>query len=138
MKNIKSILIAFLIIFCFLIIRISYNNTPSYSIFSSLIAICYQSIDKGWDFSITNFTMNFTYLIIEFLFVSTCLIIASIFKKKNLIIASSALFLGLWIFWGYIYKPYIEIDLYILSSIPFLISIIIMMAYLLKKEKFII
>jgi len=133
MKKIKSIWLTIFVIICFLFIQISYNNTPSHSIFSAFIAICYQSIDKGLDLSITNFTMNFTYTLIEFLFVSIWLLIASKVENKKMISIGLFLFVILWGFWMYSYRPYIEIDVFIISSIPFLISLGLIITHLIRK-----
>lgn len=126
MQRLKYFFMSIIIIICFLCIQISYNGTPSVSIFSSLIAIIYESIDKGWNFSLDNWTMNFNFLLVEFLVVSSFLLISSKLNNIRLIKWSLSLFVILWLFWALTYKPYIEIKLYMLTSIPFLATCIFM------------
>ncbi|XDZ55751.1 hypothetical protein FlaCF_2799 [Flavobacterium tructae] len=133
MQKLNILLSVGILIFCFLCIQISYNDTPSVSIFGSLVAIAYNALDKGWDFGLTNWTMNFTFLIVEFIVVVTCLLISAIIKNYKLLIFSLILIILLWLFWGITYRPYIEIKLYLLSSIPFLIAFTTVLYLSLKK-----
>lgn len=130
MNTIKNYWFAALVIICFLCIQISYNNTPSHSIFVAFIALLNETIDKGIDLSTHNFSMNFTYTLIEFLIVSLTLLISSLFENKKIITVGLLLFIFLWCFWIYMYEPYIEINIFILSSIPFFISLVLMMWHL--------
>ncbi|WP_428232717.1 hypothetical protein [Flavobacterium sp.] len=135
MQKLNILLGVVILIFCFLCIQISYNGTPSVSIFGSLVAITYNALDKGWDFGLTNWKMNFTFLIVEFIFVATSLFVSAIIKKYKLLIFSLILIIALWLFWGITYRPYIEIKLYLLSSIPFLIVFISVLYLSFKKVK---
>lgn len=135
MRKIKSFWIAIIVIISFLFIKVSYNGTPPISVFSSLIAILYQLIDKGWDFSLENFTMNFTYTFVEFLLTSVFLLYASITKNARLTFIALILFVLVWSLWLYSYKPYIDISLYLMSSIPFLILLGCYIIYLKKGLK---
>ena len=135
MRKLNILLGVVILIFCFLCIQISYNGTPSVSIFGSLVAITYNALDRGWDFGLTNWTMNFTFLIVEFIFVATCLLISSIIKNYKLLILSLILIIVLWLFWAITYSPYIEIKLYLLSSIPFLIVFISVLYLCFKRLK---
>lgn len=136
MRKIKSFWIAIAVIVSFLCVQISYNGTPSNSIFSSLIAILYQLIDKGWNFKLENFKMNFTYALLEFLVVSILLLFASILEQTKLTLVALTLFMLLWFFWLYSYEAYIEVDLYLLSSLCFLILTGGYFVYLIRKFMF--
>ena len=135
MQKIKYFILAIIITVFFLGIQISYNGTPSVSVFGSFIAIIYESMDKGWNFSTSNWTMNFNYLLIEFLTVSLFLLISCKLNNRKYILVSLILFLFIWTFWAFTYKPYIEINLYFLSSIPFLIASILLAVFVLRDRK---
>lgn len=133
MRKIKSFWIAIAVIVSFLCVQISYNGTPSNSIFSSLVAILYQLTDKGWNFELENFKMNFTYVFLEFFIVSILLLFASILEQTKLTLVILTLFVFLWFFWLFSYEPYIEVDLYLLSSLFFLILAGGYFVYLMRK-----
>lgn len=133
MKKRKYILLSILIIVCFLTIQISYNNTPSCSIFRIFWISFGESLNYGFDFDVNHFTHNLIYNLIELLMVSFFLILAASFLRKKLMIACLGLFLFLWSFWAYSYEGLIEMDLYIISSIPFFLSLILIVIFLIKE-----
>jgi hypothetical protein len=135
MKKNKYNILVFIIIVSFLYIQISYNGTPSISIFTCFIAIIYKSIGSGWNFSTNNFVLNYTYYLFEFLLISISLIVTSIIKKRNLILLSTFIFLFMWALWLYMLKPLIEFNIYLISSIPFLISIVLIISFLFYDKK---
>ncbi|MCC9070906.1 hypothetical protein LNQ49_04750 [Flavobacterium sp. F-65] len=133
MKNLNTLLSFAILVFCFLCIQISYNGTPSVSIFGCLVAIIFNALDNGWNFELTNWTMNFSFLVVEFIFVMFFLSISVLKKNYKLITFSLVLMIVLWSFWGITYNPYIEIKLYLLTSIPFLIVFILLLFLNLRK-----
>lgn len=135
MKYNKLLLFALLVIISFLIIQISYNGMYSHSVFSSLYSILLQSIEKGCDFSTHDFTNNFIYNFIEVIALSLFLLISSILKKVKLSLIGVLLFIMLWLFWAVSYNGIIEIKLYILTSVPFLIMCIVSLVLYIKKLK---
>lgn len=135
MQNLRFFYTAIIIVICLWSIQISYNGTPSVSVFGSLISIIHQSLEKGWNFSLQNWTMNFNFILIEFLITSSFLLIVSKWNNIRLIKLALALIIIMWFFWFWTYKPYIEVELYLLSSIPFLITCTIMGFFALRKQK---
>lgn len=136
MEKIKNIVISFLILICFLMIRHNYNGGPSSSIFDLLWLVIKESFINGWDFSTHRFTMNFTYNLIEFLLVSIFIFIAALSGKKTMIILGMFALLCLWAFWLNCYKGLTDVNLYLKSSIPFFVSLIIMNILIFKKKIF--
>ncbi|WP_309608241.1 hypothetical protein [Flavobacterium sp.] len=138
MKNYKYIILAIITIVSFLYVQISYNGTPSISIFTCLITLIYRSLGNGWDFSVDNFQGNYTYYLVEFLLISIFILIVSKLKKHKLIFLGLVLYVFMWIIWLYMLNSLIEVNLYIKTSIPFLISILItnvMIVYDNKKPR---
>lgn len=117
MKKGITFLLAIIIIVCFLLIQISYNGGVGTSIFSNLVVILKES---KTGFKLDNRIDNFNYSLIEFLLITTYLLTVSLVYKKRLILIGYSLFIILWGFWLYMYNPYIEVDLYLKTSIPFL------------------
>jgi len=106
------------------LIRISYNGAPSDSLFSILLSVFYKLFSQEklyWDYQIINLNYSF----IEFLLTSIYLLAVSILNKKILTSIGLFLFIALWGFWLCIYSSYIEVGLYLKTSIPFLLVIII-------------
>lgn len=132
----KKSILSILIIISFLFIQINYNGMKSNSILISLLSILSESINNGWDLSLNNFVMNFTYNLIETICLSIFLLIVSFSKKINLHILAILLYILLWMFWLISYAGMIEIKIYILSSIPFLILSFYTIFYLngIKKD----
>lgn len=127
-------LLAITAIVCFLMIQISYNGGYSTSILSNLVIILKEA-KAG--FKLDNRIDNFNYSLIEFLLISIYLLTVSILNKKILMLIGLFLFIALWGFWLYIYSPYIEVDLFLKTSIPFLLVIIIspIVVYKIKWRK---
>lgn len=127
-------------IICLLFIQISYNGTPSVSLFNFLINLINDSIKFGFYFkdgfnmTYNNFINNYIFVLYEFLIVSFLGLISSLLNKVKLIGLSLILFIILWLFWAIRYKGLIEIDLYLISSIPFLLSWALMGFIILKKK----
>lgn|SRR5690606_9415170 len=124
MNKIRLFLISFLVIVSMSLIRISYNGAPSDSLFSILLSVFYKLFSQEklyWDYQIINLNYSF----IEFLLTSIYLLAVSILNKKILTSIGLFLFIALWGFWLCIYSSYIEVGLYLKTSIPFLLVIII-------------
>lgn len=129
----RNTILSILIVIFFLCIRISYNGTPSASFFTIFTSIIFRAIEKGWDYYNFDLTKNYNYYVIEFLIVSLLLILSSNFKKNILILVSLALFVLMWFIWLHMIKYLIQVDLYVKTSIPFLISSILMFILIFSK-----
>lgn len=132
--KIKNIGITFLILICFLMIRYNYNGGPSSTIFDLLWFVISESYTNNWNFSIHNFTMNFTYNLIEFILISIFILTAVLSGKKIMILFGMLVLFCLWAFWLNCYRDLLNINLYLTSSIPFIASNIIMILFLFKKK----
>lgn len=138
MKNHKYKILAIIITIFFLSIKLSYNGTPPITIFTAFITLIYKSLGNGWDFKNLNLKTNYTYYLIEFLLVSFLLFFSIYMEKYKLFFFSLILFLFMWSIWIYMLISLIEFDIYIISSLPFLISLlttIILLIYDYKKHK---
>lgn len=128
-------------IICLLFIQISYNGTPSVSLFSFFIVLINDSLNFGFslknsfNLGFDNFLNNYLFVLIEFLIVSTFGFISSLLNNIKLTKISIILLFTLWLFWAISYSWLIEIDLYLISSIPFLISCFLFGFIILKKAK---
>lgn len=136
MTRIKNIGISILVLICFLIIKHNYNGGPSSSIFDFLWYVLHESFIFGWDFSINNFTTNFTYNLIEFILITTFIFMAAISGKRTMILPGMFALFCLWAFWLNCYKELIDVNLYLTSSIPFFISLIITNLLIFKNKIF--
>ncbi len=139
MKKYKFFMMFLGTIICLLFIQISYNGTPSVSLFSFLIDLRNDSIKfgfyfkEGFNLTFNNFVNNYIFVLYEFLIVSSLGLISSLLNKIKLIGLSLILFIIIWLFWAIRYKGLIEIDLYLISSIPFLLSCLFLGFMILKK-----
>lgn len=142
MKRYKFFMMFLATIICLLFIQISYNGTPSVSLFSFFIVLINDSIKFGFNFKegfnlgFDDFLNNYLFVLIEFLIVSFLGLISSLLNKVKLIGSSLILFIILWLFWAIRYKGLIEIDLYLISSIPFLLSCLFLGFMILRKKRF--
>ena len=118
---VKNILHSSVVIVSFLIIGISYNNSPSYSIFEFIRVILYD-IEKGFSINFYDYPLDFNVLIIEIFSVFILLIYFVNFNKKNFMkIISFILVLFLWAKNLYLLNFTIDVNQYVMSSIPFLL-----------------
>lgn len=128
-------------IICLLFIQISYNGTPSVSLFSFFIVLINDSHNFGFslknsfNLGFDNFLNNYLFVLIEFLIVSSFGFISSLLNNVKLTGISIILLFTLWLFWAISYNWLMEIDLYLISSIPFLISCFLFGFTILKKAK---
>ncbi len=141
MKRYKSFMMFLVTIICLLFIQISYNGTPSVSLFSFFIVLINDSHNFGFslknsfNLGFDNFLNNYLFVLIEFLIVSSFGFISSLLNNVKLTGISIILLFTLWLFWAISYNWLMEIDLYLISSIPFLISCFLFGFTILKKAK---
>ncbi len=141
MKRYKFFMMFLVTIICLLFIQISYNGTPSVSLFSFFIVLINDSHNFGFSLKnsiklgFDNFLNNYLFVLIEFLIVSSFGFISSLLNNVKLTGISIILLFTLWLFWAISYNWLMEIDLYLISSIPFLISCFLFGFTILKKAK---
>jgi len=118
MKRIKSIWLALVIIFCFLIIQVRYNS-------SSYSAIFFGLVDQ--------FVNQYTFL---FLIAAIFLMLGSLTKSKWLIILGIASMITLLLWLIFSFNGVLEF--YLFSVVPFLLACTFTILYLFlqKPEKF--
>ena len=119
---IKNILLSGIIITSFLIIRISYNNSPSYSVFEFIIRVILYNLENGFSINLYDYPLDFNVLIIEIFLVFILLIYFVNFSQKIFMkIISFILVLFLWAKNLYLLNFTIDVNQYVMSSIPFLL-----------------
>lgn len=131
-KNTLFVLISIIVIILFLCIQISYNSSPSYSIFSFLQKTVEYDIENGFTIKFSHYPLEFNLLLIEIIICSIFLIVCSFFSNWIRII-SLILFVGLWL------KNYIMLDFvidakeYLFTSTPFLLVSLVYLVVLIFK-----
>jgi hypothetical protein len=105
----------------FLFIQIGYNSAPSGSIFNAFVVLIKEGIKNGFGFDNFNLKTNYSYYLIEFLLVGVVLIIATIQSNTRLMIIALIIFVFMWFMWFKMLQSIINSDLYLVTSIPFLI-----------------
>ena len=119
---VKNILFSSVVIVSFLIIGISYNNSPSYSIFEFIIRVILYNFEKGFSINFYDYPLDFNVLIIEIFSVFILLIYFVNFSQKIFMkIISFILVLFLWVKNLYLLNFTIDVNQYVMSSIPFLL-----------------
>jgi hypothetical protein len=134
MKKYINEIIAIIITICFLSIQISYNGTPSVSVFSAFRMLVKNGIESSFDLLNFNFKTNYTYYLIEFLFISSLLFLSIRYRKYRFSIILSLLYLIIWFLWYIFLRPIIDEKLFVLTSLPFLVSLIGLLILLLSKS----
>ena len=138
---VKNILFSSVVIVSFLIIRISYNNSPSYSIFEFIIRVILYDIENGFSINFYDYPLDFNVLTIEIFSVFILLIYFVNFSQKIFMkIISFILVLFLWAKNLYLLDFTIDVNIYVMSSIPFLLIslgsvIFFVLKYLDKSNK---
>jgi hypothetical protein len=125
-KNLRiiNLVLCTIIIMSFLNIRISeYMGAGSSSLFTVFWALS-ESINQ----SLGNYPKDARYRICEMLIIFISMLFASIFSKKIVLIIVTILLMGLWFVILHFYGSLFDEPLYIRSSIPFLISSILMIS----------
>lgn len=131
-KRISSILISIVIVILFFCIRVSYNNSPSYSLFLFLKQTIEYDIKNGVSIKLSSYPLEFNLLLIEIIICSVLLIVSS-FLNNWIKIISLLLFVGLWL------KNYIILDFvvdkreYLITSLFFLLTVLIYIIILIFK-----
>ena len=138
---VKNILFSSVVIVSFLIIGISYNNSPSYSIFEFIIRVILYNFEKGFSINFYDYPLDFNVLTIEIFSVFILLIYFVNFSQKIFMkIISFILVLFLWEKNLYLLDFTIDVNQYVMSSIPFLLIslgsvIFFVLKYLDKSNK---
>ena len=138
---VKNILHSSVVIVSFLIIRISYNNSPSYSIFEFIIRVILYNFEKGFSINFYDYPLDFNVLTIEIFSVFILLIYFVNFSQKIFMkIISFILVLFLWAKNLYLLDFTMDVNQYVMSSIPFLLIslgsvVFFMLKYLDKSNK---
>ena len=115
---VKNILHSSVVIVSFLIIGISYNNSPSYSIFEFIIRVILYDIEKGFSINFYDYPLDFNVLTIEIFSVFILLIYFVNFSQKIFMkIISFILVLFLWAKNLYLLNFTIDVNQYVMSSI---------------------
>lgn len=123
-KNIKSLISVLLVIFiCFfyLFIKISYNYSEPISLYSLLLQ----------DFNISNldfknYPNNFSIIYLEII-LCVILLLSSVFFKKNIYtIIISCIMIMVWGKNYYLFKGIIDNSIYVESSIPFILLLMLL------------
>lgn len=138
---VKNILHSSVVIVSFLIIGISYNNSPSYSIFEFIIRVILYNLENGFSINFYDYPLDFNVLTIEIFSVFILLIYFVNFSPKIFMkIISFILVLFLWAKNLYLLNFTIDVNQYVMSSIPFLLIslgsvIFFVLKYLDKSNK---
>ena len=131
---IKNILLSSIIITSFLIIRISYNNSPSYSVFEFIIRGFLYNLENGFSINLYDYPLDFNVLIIEIFLVFILLIYFVNFSQKIFMkIISFILVLFLWVKNLYLLNFTIDVNIYVMSSAPFLLIILVSIIFFTLK-----
>ena len=113
------------VIVSFLIVRISYNNSPSYSIFEFIIRVILYNLENGFSINFYDYPLDFNVLTIEIFSVFILLIYFVNFSQKIFMkIISFILVLFLWAKNLYLLDFTIDVNQYVMSSIPFLLILL--------------
>lgn len=138
---VKNILFSSVVIVSFLMIGISYNNSPSHSIFEFIIRVILYDIEKVFSINFYDYPLDFNVLTIEIFSVFILLIYFVNFSQKIFMkIISFILVLFLWAKNLYLLDFTIDVNQYVMSSIPFLLIslgsvIFFVLKYLDKSNK---
>ncbi len=119
---VENILHSSVVIVSFLMIGISYNNSPSHSIFEFIIRVILYNLENGFSINFYDYPLDFNVLIIEIFSVFILLIYFVNFSQKIFMkIISFILVLFLWAKNLYLLNFTIDVNQYVMSSIPFLL-----------------
>ena len=138
---VKNILFSSVVIVSFVMIGISYNNSPSHSIFEFIIRVILYDIEKVFSINFYDYPLDFNVLTIEIFSVFILLIYFVNFSQKIFMkIISFILVLFLWAKNLYLLDFTIDVNQYVMSSIPFLLIslgsvIFFVLKYLDKSNK---
>ena len=119
---VENILHSSVVIVSFLMIGISYNNSPSHSIFEFIIRVILYNLENGFSINFYDYPLDFNVLTIEIFSVFILLIYFVNFSQKIFMkIISFILVLFLWAKNLYLLDFTIDVNQYVMSSIPFLL-----------------
>ncbi|CCG52176.1 Hypothetical transmembrane protein [Flavobacterium indicum GPTSA100-9 = DSM 17447] len=135
MKTYIHKILVFLLIVSFLLIQIGYNSAPSNSIFSAFVVLIKEGVKNSFGFDNFNLKTNYSYYLVEFLLACVVLIIATIRSNTKLMIIALIIFVFMWFMWFKMLQSIINSNLYLVTSIPFLIIITALGLKLLMTKK---
>ncbi|MHA6697859.1 hypothetical protein [Chryseobacterium sp. A321] len=122
-KKYIIIILALLVVIGFLNIKIAYNFSPAYP-FHQFIFDVFKS--ESISFDISNYPNNFFIIDMEILLSIVIFTLTVFIKNSKYILYSSILLLIVWIKNMILFKGIIEQDIYLSSSILFLISLLVL------------
>ncbi len=129
MKRFLSTLLVFFICFFYLFIKVSYNGSEPISLYFLML----QDLNIS-NLDLKNYPNNFSIIQIEII-LCVIFLLSSIFIKKNIYtIIISCLMLIVWGKNYYLFRGIIDNSIYIKSSIPFLLLLILLIIVKLKKQ----
>ncbi|MBO4232710.1 hypothetical protein FO675_00045 [Riemerella anatipestifer] len=123
------------ILISFLSIGISYNNSPTHSIFIFLVKTIENNLLNGFFINFKDYPMDFSLIIIEIFLVFSFFIYSVILNGKKIKIMSVILLMIVWLKNFILLDFVIDQNKYFFSSIPFIIlSLYYLVLMILKKE----
>lgn len=114
-------IIALLVVIGFLNIKIAYNFSPAYPLYQFILDV-FKS--ESINFDISNYPNNFFIIDMEILLSIVLFILTVFIKNSKYILYSSILLLIVWLKNMILFKGIIEQDIYLSSSILFLVSLL--------------
>ncbi|UPQ76789.1 hypothetical protein [Chryseobacterium nepalense] len=120
-KKYIIIILALLVVIGFLNIKIAYNFSPAYPLYGFILDI-FKS--QSISFNISNYPNNFFIIDMEILLSIVLFILTAFIKSSKYILYSSILLLIVWLKNMILFKGIIEQDIYLSTSILFLVSLV--------------
>ncbi|SIT25261.1 hypothetical protein SAMN05421786_11488 [Chryseobacterium ureilyticum] len=133
-KKYIIIIVALFVVIGFLSIKIAYNFSPAYPLYHFVLDV-FKS--ESISFDISNYPNNFFIIDMEILLSILLFIITISIRNSKYILSSSILLLIIWFKNLILFKGIIEQDIYLSSSILFLISLLVLNTlnfYYIKKS----
>jgi len=123
MKKSISILSSLLIFILFLIIRISYNGGAPSFVYEGLYVTLLDVLKNGLKIRFEYYDVSLAARLVEIIIIFTGLLLTSVFNKWKIILFFQFFLLFYWLILSIMSAPYIEVDLYYLSSMPFILAL---------------
>jgi hypothetical protein len=120
--NVLSLGLAIQIVISFLFIQISYNGTPSVPLISYFIQIINWAFNGLQMYFVNGSSWHMIEVVVSIIIFIFIFLFTALFRK--FIKFNLLFFVFLWILILYMYKGIFEVDIYIITSIPFFNSII--------------
>lgn len=132
MKKNISLILSILISVSFMFTRIRYANEKPVFMFSALLKIVASLLHYAIAWLNSNYLLNFPMRLIEILVLISCLVLSAIFKKIILNSIFCVLFIAYLIFISLNYRSIMDLEVYLISSIPCYILLSILLFVNLK------